>query len=449
MPHPGDRVKIVTKKSTEEGILMPTPDKNTVIIKLDNGYNLGFEKKDVTKIEILEEKKEHEMKKPLHFSSENESNVRFHEPKKEPKEIKKNKALPTIAILHTGGTIASKVDYSTGAVTAKFTAEDTLEMFPELKNIANLETELVSNMMSEDMHFSDYQKIAQAVKKWAEKNVQGIIIGHGTDTLSYTAAALSFIFEKINLPVLLVGSQRSPDRGSSDAGLNLICAAKFIAETDFAGIATCLHQHSDDDNCAIINGTKVRKMHTSRRDAFQPINTTPIALVNLKEIKFLQKDYPKKMDNKVILKDKFETKVGLLKVHPNMDPKLFEFFTKNYQAFVIEGTGLGHAPTNLGKDNLKNYGLLKKFIADGGIVAITSQCLYGAVHTHVYTNLTRLANIGCLFCEDMLPETAFIKLSWLLGNYSSEETKELLTKNLRGEISLHRTFEKEFIDKND
>jgi len=427
MPAPGDKVKIVTKTGTEEGILMPSPDKNTIIIKLDNGYNLGFERTDVINLEILEEKKI--LLKPK-------------------KEIIKNKALPTIAILHTGGTIASKVDYSTGAVTAKFTAEDTLEMFPELKSLANIETELVFNMMSEDMNFSDYHRISQAVKKWAEKNVKGIIIGHGTDTLSYTAAALSFMFEKLNLPVLLVGSQRSPDRGSSDAALNLLCAAKFIAETDFVGVAVCMHYTSDDQQCAILPAAKVRKMHTSRRDAFQPINTTPIALVSPAKIDFLQDNYSKRTgDNKIILKDKFEPKVGLLKVHPNLNSDLFEFFTKNYKAFVIEGTGLGHAPTNLGQDNLRNYELLKEFIKNGGIVAMTSQCLYGAVHPYVYTNLRRLSEIGCIFCEDMLPETAFIKLAWLLGNYSPEETKKMLIKNLRGEISSQRAYQKEFIQK--
>ena len=431
MPAPGDKVKIVTKTSTEEGILMPSPDKNTIIIKLNNGYNLGFERTDVINLEILEEIK------PL---------------SKPKKEIIKNKTLPIIAILHTGGTIASKVDYSTGAVTAKFTAEDTLEMFPELKTIANIETELVFNMMSEDMNFSDYHRLSQAVKKWAEKKVKGIIIGHGTDTLSYTAAALSFMFEKLNLPVLLVGSQRSPDRGSSDAALNLLCAAKFIAETDFIGVAVCMHHTSDDQQCAILPAVKVRKMHTSRRDAFKAINSEPIAVVSLNKIDFLKNDYPKSSktidDNKIILKDKFEPKVGLLKVHPNFNSDLFEFFTKNYKAFVIEGTGLGHLPTNLGQDNLRNYELLKEFIKNGGIIAITSQCLYGAVHPYVYTNLRRLSEIGCIFCEDMLPETAFIKLAWLLGNYSPEETKELLIKNLRGEISLHRTFEKDFIGDN-
>jgi glutamyl-tRNA(Gln) amidotransferase subunit D len=426
MTHPGDIVEIKTHAQTEQGILMPDPDENTIIIKLDNGYNLGFVRKDVLSIKLIEKKKETE---------------------KVATEKSFDKKKKTILILHTGGTIASKVDYKTGAVSAKFTAEDLLEMFPELNDVANIETELVSNMMSEDMMFNNYQKMAEAIKKHAKKKIAGIIIGHGTDTLGYTAAALSFMFEKINIPVLLVGSQRSSDRGSTDATQNLICAAEFITKTKFIGVAICMHNSASDDVCAILPPTKTRKMHTSRRDAFKAINDSPIALVdyNKRTVKFLQEDYSQKSkDNEVILKDKFSEEVGLLKVHPNIDPKLFKFFTENYKAFVIEGTGLGHAPTNVGI-NLKNFELLKSFIKRGGIVAMTSQCLYGAVHSYVYTNLRKLSEIGCLFCEDMLPETAYIKLSWLMGNYPVEKVKELMVENLRGEINTKRTYEKEFI----
>ena len=426
MTHPGDLVEIKTHAQTEQGILMPDPDENTIIIKLDNGYNLGFARKEVLSIKLLEKRKETEKKVTEKI---------FDKKKK------------TILILHTGGTIASKVDYKTGAVSAKFTAEDLLEMFPELNSVANIETELVSNMMSEDMAFNNYQKIAEAIKKHAKKKIAGIIIGHGTDTLGYTAAALSFMFEKINIPVLLVGSQRSSDRGSTDATQNLICAAEFIVKTKFVGVAVCMHNSASDDVCAILPATKTRKMHTSRRDAFKAINDSPIALVdyNKRTVKFLNENYSKKTkDNELILKEKLSEKVGLLKVHPNIDPKLFKFFTENYKAFVIEGTGLGHAPTNMGV-NLKNFELLKNFIKNGGIVAMTSQCLYGAVHPYVYTNLRKLSEIGCLFCEDMLPETAFIKLSWLMGNYPEDKVKELMVKNLRGEINTTRTYEKEFI----
>ena len=426
MTKPGDLVEIKTILETVRGILMPSSDEKVVLLKLENGYNLGFERKDVLSLKLIEEKKEK--------GSGTEPQI-ISKPKKK-----------NIIILHTGGTIASKVDYESGAVTAKFQAEDLLGMFPELGEIANIETKFFSNMMSEDMLFSNYQKIAESIAHQAKKDIAGIIIGHGTDTLSFTAAALAFIFEKINIPVILVGSQRSSDRGSTDAAMNLICAAEFITKTDFSGVAICMHHSSSDDFCAILPATKTRKMHTSRRDAFKAINAQAIALVDYekRKINFLSKDYSKRSkDKEIIFKEGFSEKVGLLKVHPNMDPKLFKFFAENYDAFVLEGTGLGHAPTNLGK-NLKNYEILQEFVKKGGIVAVTSQCLYGAVHPSVYTNLRRLSEIGCIFCEDMLPETAFIKLAWLLGNYPKEKVKELMAVNLRGEINTTRTYQEDF-----
>ena len=226
---------------------------------------------------------------------------------------------------------------------------------------------------------------------------------------------------------------------------NLICAAEFIKQTDFVGVAICMHETSNDARCSILSPTKTRKMHTSRRDAFKVINDEPIAFVDYstRKIHFSDKEYQKQ--GNCILKKKMESNVGLLKSYPSMGTELFKFFTSTYKGFVIEGTGLGHAPTNFG-DNEKNYELLKKYIAEGGIVAITSQCLFGAVNANVYTNLRRLAEIGCIFCHDMLPETAYVKLAWLLGNYSIDETKKLLSENLRGEINSSIEYKEDFLN---
>jgi glutamyl-tRNA(Gln) amidotransferase subunit D len=429
MAEVGDYVEVKTNTELVQGTLMPSSKEEVVIIKLENGYNIGVERKDILSMRLIKQK---DIAKDITKPSP-----------------EKKKGLKNIVVLHTGGTIASKVDYKTGGVTAKFSAADLIEMVPELQNIANVDAELVANMMSEDISFDEYKQIISAIEKNLKNKVDGIIIGHGTDTLGYTAAALSFAFEKINIPIILVGSQRSSDRGSSDAAMNLFCAAKFIANSDFVGVAVCMHHSSSDDYCAILSGTKTRKMHTSRRDAFKAINDSPIALVNYnnKEIKFFKKNYSKKSkDNELIVKREFSESVALMKTHPHINSKLFSFFAKNYKAFVIEGTGLGHAPTNLGENNLKNYEILKEFISNGGVVAITSQCIYGAVHPFVYTNLRRLFDIGCVFCEDMLPETAYVKLSWLFGNYPKEKIKELMKENLRGEINLSRTYTKKFIE---
>lgn len=321
-----------------------------------------------------------------------------------------------------------------------------MEMFPELKKIANFDSKLIEQMFSEDMRFEHYKKIANAIKKEVQKNVDGIIITHGTDTLGYSAAALSFMLENISMPVLLVGAQRSSDRGSSDAASNLICAAEFIAKTDFVGVAICMHENTSDNNCAILPPTKTRKLHTSRRDAFKAVNDTIIARIDYdsRKIEFGKAYYERKSDKKLVVKDGFEEKVGIIKCHPNMFKEQFDFF-KGYKGLIIEGTGMGHAPVD--PPNRLHINILesiKLLIKSGTVVAMTSQCLFGSVHPHVYTAAINLTDAGVIYCKDMLPETAFIKLAWLLGNYKKEEAKELMAKNLRGEVN-ERLMKDEFL----
>ena len=417
MASPGDKVKVVTKDKTFEGILMPNEETDAVVVKLASGYNVGIDKKKVKKIELIGKYKEKIGKKG---------------------NVKVNKSLPTISILHTGGTIASKVNYETGGVISKFGPAELIELFPELKKIANFDSRLIEQMFSEDMRFEHHQKIAKAVEKEIKKGVDGIIITHGTDTLAYTSVALAFILESVNIPVLLVGAQRSSDRGSSDAAMNLICAAEFIAKTDFAGVAVCMHEKPDDNNSVILPACKTRKMHTSRRDAFKAINDVPIARINYdtRKITFLKKNYSKKSDSKLIVKDNFEDKVGLIKCHPNMFKEQFDFF-KGYKGLIIEGTGLGHAPVDPPqKLNMHMLDSIKSLIKSGVVVGMTSQCLFGRTHAHVYTAAINLSKAGVVYCKDTLPETAFIKLAWLLGNYKDkEEVKRLLSTDLRGEIN--------------
>ncbi len=421
MAKPGDKVKVVTKDETVTGILMPNEETDSVVVKLANGYNVGIEKSKVKKIELIEKNKEKLIKKGR---------------------IKSNKNLPTISILHTGGTIASKVDYRTGGVVARFEPEELLEMFPELRDIANIKSKLISKMFSEDMRFAHYQLMIKAIKEEIKKGVDGIILTHGTDTMGYSAAALAFAFENLPIAVILVGAQRSSDRGSSDAAVNLICAAEFIAKTDFSGVAICMHEKMDDDKCVILPACKTRKLHSSRRDAFKPVNDSAIARVDFegKKIEFIKKDYQKKdRKRELIVKDEFEEKIGIIRCHPNMFPKQFESY-KGYKGLVIEGTGLGQAPVGvpnkLCEIHKRNLSAIKSLVKDGTIVVMTSQTIFGRVQMHVYSNAIDLVNVGVIPGKDMISETAFIKLAWLLGNYKDEEEiKRLVKTNLRGEIN--------------
>ncbi len=302
---------------------------------------------------------------------------------------------------------------------------------------------MVLQIFSEDMEAEHWKKLAHAVEKEYKKGAKGIIITHGTDTMHYTAAALSFILQNLPIPILLVGSQRSPDRGSSDAYLNLLHAVKFLAETDFIGVGICMHARIDDDFSFIHPGTKVKKMHTSRRDTFKTINAQPLAKVTKEHIEYLQ-EYNKHCSGKFHVQGKFK-KVGLIKAHPGITAEEFKFFSDNkYSGLIIEGTGLGHLPINATDEHTKHHSelltLLKK-MSETMVIVMCSQCSYGAVDMDVYATGRYLAQAGIISGKDMTPETAYIKLSWLLGNFTLHHAREMIDKNIAGEISERQGYE--------
>ncbi len=350
--------------------------------------------------------------------------------------------LPIISILHTGGTISSAVDYRTGAVSPKFSPKDILSMYPGLKDIVSIKSRLVFQMFSEDMEPEHWLILAKEVVKEIKKGVDGIIITHGTDTLHYTSAALSFMLQDLPVPVLLVGAQRSPDRGSSDAELNLICASQFIAKSDFSGVGICMHGSMEDDYCYIHQGTKVRKLHSSRRDAFQSVNVLPYAKIkNDDSITFLRKDYTKK-DAKRLVKPYigFDSRVALLKGRPGLDPRELNFYKSKYKGIVLEGTGLGQIGVTVmdkyTKKHKKTLQTINSMNKKGIVVIMTSQTLFGKVNMNVYSTGRDLQKVGVIPGEDMLPEVAYVKLGWCLSQEKNKEkVKEMMKTNIAGEIA--------------
>jgi len=425
-PKPGDLIRVKTNKETLDGVYMPGSDKKKVILKFNSGYNVGINRKNIKSLKVIKKYLEKKVKLP---------------------KIKHKKGLKNIAILHTGGTVASQVDYKTGGVTPRFSPEDLVNKFPEITDIVNLkDSKLIRNMFSEDMNFKHYNLIDKEILK-ENRKVDGIIITHGTDTMHYTSAALSFILEDLNMPVILVGSQRSSDRGSSDAALNLICSCHFIANTDFAEVAICMHENMDDDNCLILPGVKSRKLHSSRRDAFKAVNTKPWARVSKKGIvTFLKQDYRRIGKRTLKLKLFKDLKVGILRAHPNMKAVEVRNY-KNFDGLVLEGTGLGHFPIgkvdNLTNENTLIYEELKKLTKKMPVV-VSTQTIFGRINLNVYSTGRSLLKIGILGnLSDMTTETTFIKIGWLLSNYDRKEIGRLITENLRGEIS--DRIEKDFL----
>ncbi|MBD3318965.1 Glu-tRNA(Gln) amidotransferase subunit GatD [Candidatus Woesearchaeota archaeon] len=421
---PGDRVRITTTDGSYDGILMP-PEASTVILKLDTGYNIGIPTRRIKEKKVLKEYKEKKSKKSS---------------------IKQKKGLPHITLLHTGGTIASKVDYGTGGVIARFEPEELLQLFPEIRDYANITSRLVSNMWSEDMRFAHYNVLAREVEKEIKKGVQGIIITHGTDTLHYTSAALAFALENCPVPVLLVGAQRSSDRPSSDAAMNVICAARFIAETDFCGVALAMHEHVSDDTVLILPACKSRKMHASRRDAFQAINALPLARIHYHGKISLLSAHPVPSGPFALQLFKEKLKVGILRGHTNMYASQFLAF-KDFDGLILEGTGIaGNVPINhIDKytgEHKKIATAIKQLIKNGTLVAAATQTIHGRVHMDVYQTGRDMQKLGILGNKlDMTAETAFIKLAWLLSNFKKDEVASLYEQNLRGEISERQVYD--------
>jgi glutamyl-tRNA(Gln) amidotransferase subunit D len=418
---PGDLVKLKTGEKIFEGVLMPRPDageSGIMIIKLNNGYNIGIKFRESSKIEKLKSQ---------------QSSFSFPAAHAE-----RRKGLNRVDLLYTGGTIGSKVDYVTGGVHMLTKPEELLYEVPELAGIADIHVDNLMSMASEDMSYLEWQAIAKAAAKAFNEGARGVVITHGTDTMHYTSAALSFMLKDIQGPVVLTGAQRSGDRGSSDAFMNLICSANIAANSDIGEVGICMHGSSSDDYCNFIRGTHARKMHTSRRDAFRPINNKVVARVEYGgKIEYLS-EYRKmgSSEKKAKSMTDFEPRVAMVKVFPNSDPEILDYYLgKKYRGVIIEGTGLGHLPTSTPHWQYNWLRSLKRAVASGMILGVTSQCLSGRVNERVYRNLRLVRKAGGIFCEDMMPEVAYVKLGWLLGNYKKEEAGRLLGENMVGEIS--------------
>jgi len=394
-------------------------DPSSLVIKLPNGYNIGIKYEKNTNVRRLEGGK------PIRFRPANLA-------------IKKDPTKPTVSILGCGGTIASRVEYTTGGVYAAFSPADLLLSFPELKDIANIKGRKLFDIMSEDLTPEHWKIIAREVVKEINAGSDGIVLMHGTDTLHFTSAALSFMLKDLPVPVVLVGAQRSSDRGSSDNLVNLVSSI-VAAKSDIAEVSVCMHGSMSDDFCYLHQGTKVRKLHTSRRDAFQSVNVMPYAkiLYPEKRIEYLRTDYRKRDSKKVKLDEQLNPNVALVYVHPGIKPEFIDSL-KGYDGVVVAVTGLGHVPTNPAGDRFTKSLLpsLKNLIDSGISIVIAPQTIYGRIDLDVYRNQRLLNKIGVIgnYC-DWTPETALVKLMFVLGHTKDpKKVKEMMLTNMAGEI---------------
>jgi glutamyl-tRNA(Gln) amidotransferase subunit D len=410
----GDMVRVTENEEVYEGILIPRSeygDEKHIVVKLKSGYNVGILITPNTKIQKIGKGTKPTFTPPP-------------PPEQDPK-------LPKAAIISTGGTIASRVDYRTGAVRPALTASDLYSVVPELANIARIDTQILLSLFSENITPQHWTQIATATAKQITEGADGIVIAHGTDTLGYTAAALSFALQDTPVPIVLVGSQRSADRPSSDAATNLIAAVTTAAKAPFAEVTVAMHETPSDTSITLHRGTKVRKCHTSRRDTFKSINATPIARIQDQKIIMLTDDYKKRNSSRTLeLKPEFNEKVALIKFYPGINPASIDWYVENeYKGIVLEGTGLGH----VGK---YCFEAIQNAVRHNIVVGMASQCVWGRVNMNVYDQGRDLLALGVIPLEDMLSETAMVKLMWIFGQTQNiEEAKKLLETNIAGEFS--------------
>ena len=406
----GDSIKVVSDL-TYEGILMPryeTSEDSHIVLKLKSGYNIGIELTEITNIEKISSPKQIVEEKSVQ---------------------KTDSSLPKILLLSTGGTIASKVDYRTGAVTPALTASDLNDAVPEIANIANIDAEVLFSEYSENLQPEHWVETAKKIESVANLDYKGIIIAHGTDTMHYSSTFLSFALSGLKIPVVFVGSQRSSDRPSSDAALNLIAATRLIAETDAKGVYIVMHHNESDDTISCHLGTRVRKNHTSKRSAFETVGNDPAFLIlNEKIIKnstsefFTEQSFNPRLE--------IDTKVALVKYHPGYEPKQIDtLIDLGFKAIIFEGTGLGHVGNTM-------YDVVKKANQHGLFLGMTSQCIDGRVKMTVYESGRDLLEMGIIPLENMIPEVALVKTMWALGNSEDkDELKKLLLENIASEFS--------------
>lgn len=408
----GDTIELTKNGVILKGIIMPSysSSDDILVIKLDNGYNIGISVDSISEVKLIKRGEKREEKKAEEKAVKDKSEV---------------------VIISTGGTIVSKIEYDTGAVRPALTTEEILKFMPEINEIAKIDAKVLFSILSENMKPEYWIKIANEVKNALDKGAKGVVVAHGTDTMAYTASALAFSLKSLTGPVVMVGSQRSSDRPSSDAPINLLTSVLVAKDAPFAEVTVNMHGESSDTYTLVHRGVKVRKMHTSRRDAFQSVNDIPLAKVYYRERKMeiLRDDYIRKKDANEV-DAKFDPNVFLLKYYPGLLPDIIDYLmNKGVKGIIVEGTGLGHTSSEF-------YNAFKKATKDGIFVGMTSQCLFGRVNMNVYTTGRLLQEAGVVPLEDMLPETALVKLMWVLAHETDlDKVKELMLTNFVGEIN--------------
>ena len=425
-PEAGTPVKVAVKTWSgvveHEGLALPAAGPKLITLKLANGYNVSYPESYVESVEILDE---------VEISEE-----------EAPTPIEQDGNLPLVHLIHTGGTIASKVDYATGAVTARFEPDELLQSVPELRSVARLRVVKLGNMFSDDIRPRHWNRMLKATEEAFAEGAVGVVITHGTDTLHLSAAAMGYGWAgnggRPPGRIVLTGSQRSPDRGSSDAAENLVAAVHWAAHgpepTGYRDASVVvMHSESSDGRCAVLPGIACRKYHSSRRDAFKAINQGPLAWINndgtgpsIEMAEHEPADARVEAISPMMFNE--DTRIAQFIADPHLDPNLVMLAIKDeFDAIVLHGTGLGHLPISDPQDdspeNTKLRLMLEDHCSNGGVVVVVSQTIHGPMNLNVYAKGREQQDMGVIGHGSLCPpSSALVKLHHLLSRGGGQET---------------------------
>ena len=295
-----------------------------------------------------------------------------------------------------------------------------LERIPELSILADVDVLPLANVDSSNVQPDLWLKIAKAIYERIN-SYQGFVVTHGTDTLSYTAAALSFIIEELPKPIVVTGSQVPLEEIGSDGRENLINSFR-VAISDIAEVAVVF-------GSSIIRGTRAKKTSAFDMQAFASVNSPPLGTIGL-SIKF-SNDVKTRCKRKALLRPFLNTNVAMLSVYPGLKPAVLSYLASTHDGIILEGYGAGNIPT----EGLSLVAAITEASDRQIPVVVCTQCLVGSTEMELYQVGRAALNAGAIPAMDMMPETALVKLMWVLGQTHDLKTIDsMMQKSFVGEL---------------
>ncbi len=332
-----------------------------------------------------------------------------------------------VCLLTTGGTISSIYDEETQALHPGLSVDALLDRLPKsLGNVEVIERELFQ-LDSANAQPHHWQELAGAIKEVSEEipDLRGIVITHGTDTMVYSASAVSFMIQDFGKPIVFTGAQIPASVPWSDGPRNLLDAIRVAAFGDLG------------ETCIVFNGeihraTRTKKVRVNSYDAFDSMDPSPIGILAREIVLY---EGRKKRNHRLIPRfdTRLDDRVFLLKVFPGIPPQtLTRIVDMGYRGIIIEAFGSGNIPTD---ENALTAGIMQA-IDQKCFIVVSSQCAFGQADLSIYAVGRAAKDVGAMSAYDMTSEAALVKLAWILGHTNEpDRVRKMMATSYVGEMS--------------